>query len=88
MNQKIRRMDSSEHSFDRFTNEATETREQIFNSVKVLCGIKSMCKYGRIIDDIFTGSNYVIKVVSDLRQVGGLFRVLRFYPPIKLTATI
>ena len=54
--QKIRRMDSSEHSFDRFTNEATETREQIFNSVKVLCGIKSMCKYGRIIDDIFTGS--------------------------------
>ena len=32
--------------------------------------------------------NYVIKFVSDLRQVGGFLRVLRFSPPIKLTATI
>jgi len=31
---------------------------------------------------------YVIKFVSDLRQVGGFLRVLRFPPPIKLTATI
>lgn len=54
--QKIRRMDSSEYSFDRFNNEASETREHIFDSVKVLCGIKSMCKYGRIIEDMFTGS--------------------------------
>jgi hypothetical protein len=29
----------------------------------------------------------VIKFVSDLRQVGGFRRVLRFLPPIKLTAT-
>jgi hypothetical protein len=28
---------------------------------------------------------YVIKFVSDLRQVGGFLRVLRFPPPIKLT---
>ena len=28
------------------------------------------------------------KVVSDLRQVGGFLRALRFPPPIKLTATI
>jgi len=28
------------------------------------------------------------KYVSDLRQLGALFRVLRFLPPIKLTATI
>ena len=28
---------------------------------------------------------YVIKSVSDLRQVGGFLRVLRFPPPIKLT---
>ncbi|XP_052096600.1 uncharacterized protein LOC127731799 [Mytilus californianus] len=53
---KIRRRDSSEYSFDRFNTEATETREQIFDSVKVLCEIKSMCKYGRVIDDIFSGS--------------------------------
>jgi hypothetical protein len=32
--------------------------------------------------------HYVIKLVSDLRQVGGFLRVLLFSPPIKLTATI
>jgi hypothetical protein len=31
---------------------------------------------------------YVIKFVSDLRQLGGFLRVLRFSPPIKLTFTI
>ena len=32
--------------------------------------------------------NYVIKCVSDLRQVGGFLRVLRFPPQIKLTTMI
>jgi len=32
--------------------------------------------------------HYVIKFVSDLRQVGGFLRILRFPPPRKLTATI
>jgi hypothetical protein len=32
--------------------------------------------------------HYMIKFVSDLPQVGGFLRVLRFPPPIKLTATI
>jgi len=32
--------------------------------------------------------HYVIKFVSDLRQVSGFLRVLRFQSPIKLTATI
>jgi len=31
---------------------------------------------------------YVIKFVSDLQQVSGFLRVLRFPPQIKLTATI
>ena len=31
---------------------------------------------------------YVIKFVSDLRQVGGFLWVIRFPPPIKLTVTI
>jgi len=31
--------------------------------------------------------HYAIKFVSDLRQIGGFLRVLRFPPPIKLTAT-
>jgi len=32
--------------------------------------------------------HYVIKLVSDLRKVGGFLRVLRFPPPIKRTAMI
>jgi hypothetical protein len=32
--------------------------------------------------------HYVIKFVSDLRQVGSFLRVHRFLPPIKLTATL
>ena len=32
--------------------------------------------------------HYVIKFVSDLRQVSGFLQVLRFPPLIKLTATI
>ena len=32
--------------------------------------------------------HYVIKFGSDLQQVDGFLRVLRFPPPIKLTATI
>ena len=35
--------------------------------------------------EIYSIQHYVIKLVSDLRQVGGF---LRFPPPIKLTATI
>jgi hypothetical protein len=35
-----------------------------------------------------TIQHYMIKVVSDLRLVGGFLRVLRFPPPIKLTAAI
>jgi hypothetical protein len=32
--------------------------------------------------------HYVIKCVSDLKQVGGFLQVIQFLPPIKLTATI
>jgi hypothetical protein len=32
--------------------------------------------------------DYMIKFVSDLQQVSGFLRILRFPPPIKLTATI
>jgi hypothetical protein len=37
--------------------------------------------------EVYSMQHYVIKFVSDLRQVGGFLRVLRFPPPIKLTAT-
>ena len=37
---------------------------------------------------VYSIQHYVMKFVSDLRQVTSVFRVLRFPPPIKLTATI
>ena len=37
--------------------------------------------------EVYMIQNYAIKFVSDLRQVGGCFWVLRFPPPIKLTET-
>ena len=38
--------------------------------------------------EVYSIQHYVIKFVSDLQQVGGFLRVLRFPPPIELTATI
>jgi hypothetical protein len=38
--------------------------------------------------EMYSIQHYVIKFVSDLRQVGGFLWVLRFPPPIKLTTTI
>ena len=38
--------------------------------------------------EMYSIQHYVIKFVSDLRQVGGFLRVFRFPPPLKLTATI
>jgi hypothetical protein len=38
--------------------------------------------------EVYSIQHYVIKFVSDLRQVCVFFRVLRFPPSIKLIATI
>ena len=38
--------------------------------------------------EVYLIQHYVIKFVSDLRQVGGFLQVLRFPPSIKLTTTI
>ena len=38
--------------------------------------------------EVYSMHHFVIKFVSDLSQVGGFLQVLRFPPPIKLTATI
>jgi hypothetical protein len=37
--------------------------------------------------EVYSIQHYVIKFVSDLRQIGGFLRALQFPPPIKLTAT-
>jgi len=41
-----------------------------------------------VLDEVYSIQHYVIKFVSDLQQVDGFLRVLRFPPPIKLTTTI
>ena len=38
--------------------------------------------------ELYSIQHYVVKFVSDLRQIGGFLRIFRFPPPIKLTATI
>ena len=38
--------------------------------------------------EVYSIQHFVMKFVSDLRLVGGFLRVLRFPPPITLTATI
>ena len=43
------------------------------------------CEFNSNLDQV---QHYVIKFVSDLRQVSGFLRVLQFPPPIKLTSTI
>jgi hypothetical protein len=37
---------------------------------------------------VYSIQHYVIKFISDLRQVSGFFWVLQFSPPLKLTAMI
>ncbi len=46
------------------------------------------CEFESRSDEVYSMQHDVIKFVSDLRQVDGLLRVLRFPPPIKLTSTI
>ena len=46
--------------------------------------VSSNSTHGRV----YSIQHYVIKFVSDLRQVGGFPQVLLFPSPIKLTATI
>ena len=41
----------------------------------------------RVHGEVYSIQHYVIKFVSDLRQVGGFIRLLRFPPNINLTAT-
>jgi hypothetical protein len=43
--------------------------------------------YWHFLSTANTGQDYVIKFVSDLRQVVGFLWVLQFPPPIKLTST-
>jgi hypothetical protein len=47
-----------------------------------------LCEFESLSCEVYSIQQCVIKFVSDLRQTSGFLRVLRFSPPIKLTATI
>jgi hypothetical protein len=59
-----------------------------------ICGhiMVRVCHYLFSVDnahaEVYSIQHYVRKFVSDLRQIVGFLRVLRFLPPIKLTTTI
>jgi hypothetical protein len=38
--------------------------------------------------DVYSIQHYVIKIVIELRHIGGFLRVLQFPPPIKQTAIV
>ena len=46
------------------------------------------CEFETAHGEVYMIQHYVIKFVSDLRQVGGFLQVIWFPPAIKLTATI
>jgi hypothetical protein len=46
------------------------------------------CEFESCSGEVYSIQHYEIKFASDLWQVGGFLRVLRFPPPITLTATI
>lgn len=53
---KIRRKDDSLDSFNQFQKELDETNKTIQQAMEILCSFKSLCKHGRTIEDIFSGS--------------------------------
>ena len=69
-------------------SQVTDKLFHIFRSLHWKRGQLWSWSYGRIYIPVYLIQHYVIKFVSDLRQVGGFLRVLRFPPPIKLTTTI
>ena len=46
------------------------------------------CEFESRSCEVYSMQDYVIKFVSDLRQVSGFLRVLGYPPPIKLTTAI
>ena len=57
----------------------TYQNEKIFQFIR---GVHSILLYN--LSDVYSIQHHVIKFVSDLRQLGGFLRALRFPPPIKL----
>jgi hypothetical protein len=65
----------------------TTPSEVFYGMIMVWC-LTPLCEFESRSGEVYSIQHYVIKFVSDLPQVGGFLRELRFSPPIKLTATI
>jgi hypothetical protein len=60
-----------------------------FNTIYAISAYHHLsCEFESSTGEVCSIQHYVIKFVRDLRQVGGFLLVLRFPPPINLTATI
>jgi hypothetical protein len=69
------------YSRDRMVAWKQQPRQSVPITIKV---VSSNLAHG----EVYLIQHDVINFVSDLRQVGGFLWVLRFSPPIKLTATV
>ena len=70
-------------------NMGRRVRDRIIVEVTTIYAITTkIVRSVHVHSEVYSIQHYVIKSVSDLRQIGGFLRVLRFSPRIKLTATI
>ncbi|XP_052265349.1 uncharacterized protein LOC127867881 [Dreissena polymorpha] len=53
---KILRADRGRDAYEQFQREKAETDAMVYDSMKNLCGIKCLCKYGRTLEDVYSGS--------------------------------
>ena len=60
--------------------------ETYTNDIRVV--ISKVVSSNPIHDEVYSIQYYVIKFVSDLRQISGFLLALQFPPPTKLTTTI
>jgi hypothetical protein len=64
-------------------------RDRIIVEVTTIYAITTkLVRSVHVHSEVYSIQHYVIKSVSDLRQIGGFPRVIRFPPPIKLATTI
>lgn len=43
-------------SIDQYNAETKDTNKMVYNAMKILCGIKCLCKYGRFLEEVYSGS--------------------------------
>jgi hypothetical protein len=54
---------------------------------QLCCGVEIQIEFNTF-DEVYLIQHYVIKLVSELQQVGGFCLEVWYHPPIKLTAMI